>query len=393
MFAAACAVLALGAAQAHEADWVYFPMYERDTAHAVHLPALNLRADGLLEAASRYPRLSEEEWTAAENSAGWYEYARRLIDCETGFSVELEAQLLDRASQPIASRPRAAAAWVEELTAQLRSASNRRWPDNSESALACIAASHPTLREERARRAAQPAPVVSSTPSIKALIAETPSLLRVANKYFDLDAVATAEPQTPEAVFEQLQQQYVDWRKSLNRSVVFAAPPEESLVRLRAKVAETLRAEGAPEMAFRLLAPDVVESLEDWQRLWETPPEPAKDAVVQATVLRTDCRSGLTVSLATVWLNERHEPLHTVAKPVAEVLAELRSRYPSDDSIQSPNLLSPDLASLRPCQSLAKLRHDVGLPLKAVDWSAITAEQLAAAKTPEAMLLLIRSAL
>lgn len=45
-----------GAAQADEFDWVYFPMYVGDMAHAVDLRSLKVRPDGLLNAASRYPR-------------------------------------------------------------------------------------------------------------------------------------------------------------------------------------------------------------------------------------------------------------------------------------------------------------------------------------------------
>ncbi|WP_423381219.1 hypothetical protein [Burkholderia sp. LMG 32019] len=64
----------LNTAHADEVDWLYFPMYPRDTAHAVDLRALSWRPDGLLVSASRYPRVSDDHWTEQESSRGWYGY-------------------------------------------------------------------------------------------------------------------------------------------------------------------------------------------------------------------------------------------------------------------------------------------------------------------------------
>ena len=91
-------------AWADETDWLYFPMYERDTAHAVDLTALRYRPDGLLASGTRYPGFPDEPWTEAESKAGEYNYHPRLIDCETGFFVDTAIELLGQGSKKIAAR-------------------------------------------------------------------------------------------------------------------------------------------------------------------------------------------------------------------------------------------------------------------------------------------------
>jgi len=91
-------------AQASSSEWLNFPMYSRDSAHAVHLKALKLRPDGLLEAASRYPGHNKEMWSAPENAQGQHEYERRLIDCQSGLHFTYETRLLARDGSVVASR-------------------------------------------------------------------------------------------------------------------------------------------------------------------------------------------------------------------------------------------------------------------------------------------------
>ncbi len=386
-------VCGAGSASAHEADWIYFPMYERDTAHAVHLSALRFRPDGLLEAASRYPRHDAVAWTEEQSKAGWYDYAKRLIDCETGFSIETEAQLLDRGGKPVASRPHELDQWIAELGGRLQNPTHRRWPDNSEIALACISASHPTLKADRARRAATPVPLITNTPTTQTLIAETTTIAAIARRYFDLDAIRAADPRSAEQVFDLLQTQYLGWRRSIDAAYVEPVMPDAQLESLRSRLEQALKNIDVPPNTVRLLSAHAVESLGPWQPVDEATQDLAPEATRRGTTLRIDCRTGLAVTVANGWYGDDGRLLHSESIPAATALQELSDRFPDADAIEPPDLLQRGPAATEACQFIAQLQTAPEAETGARGLESITPDQLRAAGTPAAMLLLIRGVL
>ena len=141
-------------ALADSSEWLNFPMYSRDTAHAVHLKALKLRPDGLLESASRYPGHNKEKWSAQENALGQHESERRLIDCQTGLHFTYETRLLARDGSVVGSHATSREdfdTWKTEIESRLREGQGlEAWPVSNEIFLACAAHADPTLLPRRA---------------------------------------------------------------------------------------------------------------------------------------------------------------------------------------------------------------------------------------------------
>lgn len=395
---------------ASEVDWLYFQMYERDTAHAVDLKALRFRSDGLLASGTRYPRVDIQPWTAEVSERGWHDYVARLIDCETGLFVDTAAKLLDRDGKTIASYIYSRDEQLERLTGRLRSVGTQPWPDNSETLLACAAASSPTLRAARARKARAPLPLISAAPITKDLQADSDTLMALTRKRFDLDAIAKRTSTTARAVFEQLQVQDQQWRRSIAGPAVPAPGlPPARLAAVQAQLDTLLQRKRANAVGgIRLLARGAVEyESEATVRLDALPPaQMAKTAdvrVVTETVL-ADCNSGVRVPLARHWRGHAHEVLLTQPVPpkvaLAVVRLQLEDREPSDGWDMRRGAERDGSRAGAICRLMARLA--MGLPTNEADAEpmeidltepfGVKAEQLARETTPEGLLLRLRAA-
>ena len=230
-----------------------------------------------------------------------------------------------------------------------------------------------------------PVPLISDAPLTKDLVAETAGLALRARKYFDLQALEESKPATAEQVFEQLQSQYVAWRRTLHRTYTPAPANDASLTARRTELETTLSDTSAIPGSLRILSTHTMESIANWEPLWDEKPPQAPTATRKGTRERTDCRTGLAVPIATEWYSDEGRLLHSEPVPVPDVLAALRERHPEGSDIEPPNLLSPGLIASETCAPLAQEQ----LPGP----GSVTPEQLRSAGTPEAMLLLIRSTL
>lgn len=114
-----------------------------DGIHAVDRDRLKLRADGLLESASRYPRTSSQGWTAEQNARGRYEYLERLLDCRTGLYMDTALLLLDPDNRPVARRDQPYEDQLQQIALRQDEVATHRWPDSSEIWRACALAMAP----------------------------------------------------------------------------------------------------------------------------------------------------------------------------------------------------------------------------------------------------------
>ncbi len=403
-------------ALAAETDWLYFPMYERDTAHAVHLSALRFRADGLLDSATRYPRVPDaESWTEEQSQRGWYVYQPRLIDCETGFHVETRMDLLDRDGATIATQPYEPDKLATRIVEQLRRHDNHRWPSSSEIFLACAAASSNTLKARRVRAARSAQPLVSYQPITQALKADSEALFALTKFHYDFTAFDVKAgkrlPATPVVLFEQLQAQYVAWRRSIYR---WYAPPRESgasvahHAQTKALANRLLDRAGGRPGTLRVLGGGVIEYEADWlharhvdlpkmtramqEKLW-----------TRSSTTRVNCTSHLSVPLAYNWLDAKGAVLMRTPLQTKEALALIKGRYEDSDDV-TPDFWSGASHGSEAAQLCALVesaargessghadrrrdaQQDEDLPF------GLTAETIAAQKTPAEMLLVVRAA-
>lgn len=270
-----------GAAMAAQADatsdrWGGFM---GDGAHAVDRDRLKLRADGLTESASRYPRTSSHGWTAEQNAAGYYESLERLLDCRSGLYVDTALLLLDRDSRPIARRDLPYEDQLQQIALRQDEVESHRWPASSEIWLACALAMMP-------RQAASVA---------------APESAAATEFAYDYAAIGDAPPADARALFERLRAQY-------DQAIARYAPPlpvpqtaalasRRSERRSRSASAEDSlsafdldslrhRGDGVIEVTSRSSRVEV----ERW------PQEVPEDAQVEQ-VLAIDCRNGLTVPI------------------------------------------------------------------------------------------------
>lgn len=413
---AACgfAVLAcMATAQADETDWLYFPMYARDTAHAVDLRALSWRPDGLLASATRYPRYSGETWSEEESSRGWYNYERRLIDCSLGFYVTTDVQLLDGDGKVIASRPFKPQDWVESLQRQLADSQTKPWPQRDEIFLACAAASDTGLKRHRARSARTVQPLLSSKPITTDLAAESDALMGRARPHYDLNAPHERPPATAEAVFDRLRQQYAEWRKSVVGPT--AAQSGQAITNgveiERQFNTYMLQATSGAIGAVRVLPGDVLEYTQQ-ARFAQLPDLSAKEEARIANMRRAfmtsrlDCVSGRVLPMSVDWRDDEGQVLLTKRISASDVIKAVQR---GADDVLSDDWSGPragwdlrwgarDKVTLagKLCRTLTRLK--AGAPPADAPEDAqdalfrVTAERLVQESTPEAMLLTIRAA-
>lgn len=320
------------AGQADENDWLYFPMYQNDTAHAVHYKALKPRPDGLLDAASRYPMHSrDKEWPPGVYEQAWYEYYPRLIDCETGLLVDLSHQLLTRDGRVLFTRPLGRADWVQRM---LNDRGDRHWPSGSEIFLACAAAGDTGLKASRKRPVASRVPVIGFTRVTSLLGKDTEAVS--AKRYFqpDFSALAAAKSPTAERLFESLRAQYEQWVAGFtprwapagpaSRGAKPAAVPQRPPIDLQALAGlqghrpsiRRLEAPAPGELRVQLEARPAYGSA-----LSEMEPPEAYRSWIEA---RIDCRSRLAVGTHWLWTDRQGRLLGRQAAPFKEALASLQ---------------------------------------------------------------------
>jgi hypothetical protein len=378
--------------QTQETDWLYFPMYERDTAHAVHLAVLKFRPDGLLTSATRYPRFSEEEWTPQENQRGWYSYETRLIDCETGYFVSTTSALLDQVGQTVASHPAGVTQWLERLKGQLLS--NRKWPESGgEIYLACAGASDAALKARRSQQARVKLPLLSYKPITQDLSADSVLLFERREFKYDLSRLQKNLPTSAMALFEALRLQHTAWKKSIDPGY---APSSRWSAAQQEKFQKNIK-------NVRVLGPGYFEMDRPWSIAWNVigafklSPQ-TEDAFVDATErVLSDCTSGLQVPTSLRWLGRNEQVLDT--KPVTAKQALLAVEEDMRHELNTHwDLVRVPYRNT----SLRELCISIFSTTNSTNDSSISEENswpfglretdLAQLKTPEAMLLKIRDA-
>ncbi len=299
-------------------DWLYFPMYARDTAHAVDLTALKWRPDGLLESASRYPRTGDEGWPADAAARGWYEYETRLIDCETGLSIGTGEKLLARDGTVIAEKDRADewfTDWKESLPSEL---SSHRWPNNSELFLACAAANDRALRAERAKLAKRKPAFLSDQPALARYMQDTQRMREKAKFALDTEALQEHPPATLKGVFDLLRQKRQAWLAGFTPTSTAAAGRNAAKpAKWSAQSKAWLEAQDLSLADLRsagdgtLEATLVTRSTDLLGNAYEHRPSKAADANSALLTMSVDCRTGQTAENRIVWRDYNDRPLAT----------------------------------------------------------------------------------
>lgn len=377
-------------ALADEFDWLYFPMYVNDTAHAVHLKRLRFRPDGLLSAAMRYPR-TLDDWSGPESQGGWYNYDESLIDCETGYAVRISTSLLDRNNETLASRQIDRSAQLDRLRSELMKESHP-WPTASDRFLACAAASNTTFQQRRAAAAAQVQPLFSDRSLIETLTADTQRLLKTAELRFDFGRMARKPAAQASDLFHDLRAQYTAWRRSFNAAYVLPAANVVDDTRVLALTKRVLRDAGYESVTVNGIVGNVVEhSYPSKDFEYSLGPDETAATLYERTL--TDCESGISVPVARHLVKRRQARAATHLK-IKDVLTDIRASHEQ----ASGKLFTMKAIAMTTCKAMASTwrppvtltatseHRDERLPYE------MDADAFAAAATPGAMLLAIRAA-
>ena len=389
-------------------DWLHFPMYERDSAHAVDLSAIKVRPDGLIESATRYPRNGEESWTPEESARGWYYYAPRLIDCETGFSIDTAEMLLAHDGAVVARHDNAAerlAEWKKSIPSDFTS---QKWPDNSELFLACAAAFDPRVRADRAKLAKRAPAFLSDTPLFKSLLADTHRLHDKMKPSVDEQKLRQHPPATIKDVMLLLRQQRQNWLAGFEPSAAWtleATAPQPAWsdasrewLRTQDLEIEDLRShgDGLLDVVLTTRSTDLLGAA------YEHRPRKAADANNALLTMLVDCRTGMTAEDKIVWRDFENRPLATQVVSTKDA-EETFNTLLSSQRDQEPNLMEPatfDRAVHRICAAAAmQCKGSAAKPRDEAQRQAdqereLTAEDLAAidrAATPAEALLIVRA--
>ncbi len=298
-------------------DWLHFPMYERDTAHAVDLSALKVRPDGLLESGTRYPRSSGEPWTPEDSARGWYYYETRLIDCETGLWIGTGAKLLAHDGTVIAQHDDAAQSlteWKQGIDAEF---ARQKWPEASEIFLACAAAFDPALRAGRAKLAQRKPAFLSDAPLLKSLLPDTERMRAKTKPPFDEAAMRKRPPATIKGVLELMRKQRQAWIAGFVPPGAWtvettAAQPRWSDASKAWLESQEIDVEDVRSRGDGLL--DVVLTTRSTQMLgdaYEHRPRKAADANNALLTMTVDCRTGWTAEDKIVWRDFENRALAT----------------------------------------------------------------------------------
>ncbi|WCE04221.1 hypothetical protein [Pseudoxanthomonas sp. JBR18] len=319
-----------------EANWLYFPMYARDTAHAVDLSALHWREDGLLASASRYPRHDHDHWPDQADKAAWYEYETKLIDCRTGHFVPVQQRLLDREGHVLARRDVQPGTQADRLAEQIERGDGKLWPERSETFLACAAAADASLRERRRALAATTPPALSFVPIQRVLQRDTDTLFEREEYRFDPETLKTV-PTTPDAIYRAALEGYARWRRQVMGKADVPAPHWDAATRQRieqalepwaqahfAPIAGTLQIESDASLRFETPAPFL--TLDEQDLPADLPEQARRDASLHEQI-HLDCRSGIAMPQAIVWRSRARDAqvLYRMPVPAQALLQAIRS--------------------------------------------------------------------
>jgi hypothetical protein len=390
-------------ASADEFDWVYFPMFKNDTAHAVHLRALKFRPDGLLSAATRYPRASHEAWPEEIAKAAWYDYAERLIDCETGFHVDTAQALLGQDGARLATQADKHALQVTRLEDELRK-SDKRWPDNSEIFLACAAASNPSYRQRRAALAARTQPLWSDKSLVQTLIEQDAALIQTATLRYDFGPIERRRSASAADLFQDMRAQFARWRSAINAAY---APPKAIPAADKALLKEAnrqLAATGVPDIAIKSLKGSIIEHVVHSEDSVHPFGQDAtgRGGLVLDTV-RIDCAYGVSVAVARQVFSPSGKQRSSGPLAARAVLADVKAQYQRAPDGQDGGPFGGhalDRGADAMCQLIDALRHPEAQqqqqqseePSAPALPYGLTRAALERHSTPAAMLLEIRAA-
>lgn len=357
---------------ADEFDWLYFPMYTGDTAHAVHLKSLKFRPDGLLASATRYPRWNDD-WTGPESAAGWYNYSEHLIDCETGLFLETSHALLDIHGATLASKPTTRGQQIERLEPQLAERAGQ-WPDGGAIHLACAAASNPAFQRRRALAATKVQPLFSSRSLIDVLTADSHALREATERRFDV-ARFTQQPAAPAStLFDAMRAQAISWRKNTNAghmpAAADAARDAAALAAANAKIQEA----GLDHLVINRVTGDVIEfTYPKEHSLLRFMPRAGQADQVQETA-RVDCAYSISLPVAQQTLKAGKRGA-VVPLKVKAVLPDVIERHERDSGMED------DAGTICNAIQIARYGHQ----------EAGAAPALDAYPTPGALLLALRA--
>lgn len=314
----------MSSVQADEFDWVYFPMYNNDSAHSVHLSHLKFRPDGLLRSASRYPRTSDEQWPEDISKVAWYGYEERLIDCETGFFVETSSSLLAQDGKRLISRPAEHKAQVARLEAQLTK-NSRSWPTQSEIFLACAAASNAKFRQKRAAQAAKPIPLFSDRSLVDILAEDTETLWAMKTMRFDFSRIGKKPSAPASALFDDMRAQYGQWRKNAFNVSVTARPADArrdkaALAAMKARIKELGASVQLRSVKGSVIEIDAMHDEGDYYADGDA-------ARVTMWTTRSDCARGVSVPVAQYKMARRGKAGASKPLTVKAVLKDVMEQY------------------------------------------------------------------
>ena len=384
VLAAALGFSATVAAAPEPAAWLYYSMYPGDYSHSVHFSVLRQRPDGLLESASRYPRYQDEPWTEAESAHGRYNHTPRLIDCETGLSIETGQQLLDADGKVVASRDTAEgslADWKRDLEKEL---GNHKWPVKDEYFLACAGARDETLRAARRKLTVTPLPRLTYKPLIASL-REDSDVLFARSLWIHKPKISKGKAATTAAsLFEAAARSYTEWLAGfMPESPPGRQPNQPALSEDRLA---WLKEHGVDVEAVRSRGDGTVEYVSNPSRfeipysVLEQRPAVSENASRAGLLQRVDCRNGLQVGLHVDWLDAENKLLARQVLPARETAPEIE-RQVDGMGADALNLFASPLldrdARVLVCAAAAaqcsdsKPRFPGAFALKAADYKAV----------------------
>jgi hypothetical protein len=314
-------MLCVGQVSAETSRWLQFPMYPNDTAHAVDREALKMRPDGLLQSGARYPRTDKTSWTAEQNELAWYEYMERLIDCSTGMFLDTRYMLLDKQNKIVAEKSISPDQWIERIALRQSEVTDYKWPQMSEIAIACLAASDKSDKGNKISAATLDNPLDYFLPGYGARRPGEPYPPSGLEKI-----PATADD------FLQMQRKdymlrYESMMPKLKKRTVGPLKPDKTADNNRAKlsfsngyssypveieiITNSLRTDGNGMLDIQIVADTNVYDTE-WPRF-------LAGSVSRLERLRIDCRSGLHAAVDWTYLDDQKPVYQQTLSPIQSI--------------------------------------------------------------------------